>query len=195
MKVILVRHGDAKNQDGVFHGVTNVSLTKEGEDEAYDAAQRVKGLKPSIIYSSPVRRAAQTATIISQVLGIPMRIAEELKPLDLGQFVGKDIEDNLDKVRYYLENQGEKIPKGQSVSDWRNRYAPFFNKFFHNKSDQSVLFATHGRNFILTKSLVKKDPSILSNETQSSEHGGIAIATPPNKFEMLDAKSVKPGQS
>lgn len=200
MKIILVRHGDAKNQDGIFHGVTNDPLTADGEDEALDVAERLKKYKPSIIYASPVRRAKETAELIGHTLNIPVRVAPELKPLDLGKFVGRDIDQDLENLKYYLANPSEKIPGGQSVKDWASKYLPFFRKLFDAKSDQSIAFVTHGRNFILTKANLKSggtkfDSKVLTSETHSAEHGGMAVATPPNKFELLDAKQVKPGQS
>lgn len=199
MKIILARHADAKNQDGVFHGVTNVPLTEEGKDSAYDLAERLQEHKPTMIYSSPVRRSMDTAKILGGVLEIPVRPAKELNPLDLGEFVGKDSEEYLNDVKYFLENPEEEIPGGQSVKDWANKYLPFFDRLFNHKSDQSIIFLTHGRNIVLTRAHLKSgkgfDPKILSENTISTDHSGYAIAEPPNKFQIVDEKPVKAGQS
>jgi phosphohistidine phosphatase len=50
-------------------------LTPRGEEDAMAAAQalRVAGLAPTLILSSPARRARQTAEILARVLGVSSR--------------------------------------------------------------------------------------------------------------------------
>jgi broad specificity phosphatase PhoE len=199
MKILLARHADAWNQDGVFHGKTNVPLTKEGEDEAFELAEKLREHNPSIIYSSPIKRAMDTAKIIGGALDIPIRSAEQLDPLDLGEFVGKDTDEYLPDVKHYLENPEEEIPGGESVNEWAGKYIPFFDKFHQNKSNQAIVFLTHGRNIVLTKAHLKSrqgfDKKTLAENTISTEHSGYAIAHPDGKFEIIDPKTVKAGQS
>jgi hypothetical protein len=65
-----------------------------------------------------------------------------------------------------------------------------------------VVFVTHGRNIVLTKAHIKTkgrapafDKNILLNNEQSTEHGGYAIAEPPDKFSIETPKKVMAGQS
>ncbi len=201
MKIILARHADAQNQDGVFHGMNDTPLTRAGQKEAESLADNLEQYKPQIIYSSDRKRARDTAKIVSDSLGIPMRVAKELRPLDLGEFVGKPVDDYTDDVRYFLNNPSEQIPGStQSVNQWASNYLPFFDQLFNHKSNGSVVFLTHGRNIVLTRAHLKNggrgfNPKDLADNTDSTDHAGISIAEPPNKFQIVDHQTVAPGRS
>jgi broad specificity phosphatase PhoE len=202
MRVILVRHGDAVNSNGKFHGLVDNPLTDEGRKEADEIADTVKQFNPSMIYTSPLSRARETAKIIGSKINVPVQSNKALLPLDLGSFVGKPIEQNLDKVRHYLDNPNERIPNGGTVNQWARQYLPFFEQLHKNKSDQNVVFVTHGRNIILTKAYLKVkgrapafDKSVLLNNDKSTEHGGYAVAEPNGNFSIETPKKVMAGQS
>jgi len=52
------------------------------------AARRIALLKPSFIYSSPLKRARQTAETIGNFLNLPVNIEENLKDVDYGLWQG-----------------------------------------------------------------------------------------------------------
>ncbi len=71
MKVFLVRHGQSiANKIRICQGNqnkwTDTSLTYTGKTQARKVAERLKGEKFDIIYSSPLKRAKQTANIINK---------------------------------------------------------------------------------------------------------------------------------
>src|SRR5258708_35160269 len=102
MRIVLARHGDAQQTTGKFHGRTNDSLTSKGREESYKLAEELKQYNPKMIYYSPVKRCVQTAEILSNELDIPIEESDELTCMNMGHFVGKDIDSNLEKVRQYL---------------------------------------------------------------------------------------------
>lgn len=83
MELYLMRHGDAER--GVA-GQPDASraLTAEGRSEVERAVRRATkgGMRPSVIVSSPYRRALETARIAAEVSGFNGEIltAEELVP-------------------------------------------------------------------------------------------------------------------
>jgi broad specificity phosphatase PhoE len=202
MKVILIRHGDAIGTKGKFHGLVDNPLTESGKKEASLTAKKLQGLRIKKIISSPMTRARQTAKIVGDELGLPVEINKALNPLDLGDFVGKSVDTNLDKVKQYLSNPDKRIPGGGTVSDWANNYIPFINKLLYNPSDDTVAVVTHGRNIILTKADMKTgnndnyDVNELLNADKSTEHGGYAVADGrDNSFKIVTPQNVKSGQS
>lgn len=65
-KLILLRHGQSKwNATNQFTGWVDVDLTEKGENEARRGGELIKesGLKPTILYTSLLRRAIRTANI------------------------------------------------------------------------------------------------------------------------------------
>ena len=74
MKLILLRHGESQwNLENRFTGWKDVSLTKTGIKEAtFSANQIVKeNLKIQSIYTSLLKRATETASIVTKVIGFP----------------------------------------------------------------------------------------------------------------------------
>jgi broad specificity phosphatase PhoE len=201
MRIILARHGDAVNSTGKFHGLKDEPITSKGREETYRLAEQLEQYGATMIYYSPLSRNRDTAKILSEELDIPMRVAPELKPLDSGDFEGKSIKTHLDDFKHYLNNPSEKIPGGQSVNSWARQYLPFFEQYLRNKSDETVIFVTHGRNIILSSAYMKKgnlapdfDKHVLTDNKITTEHGGYAIAN-GNQFKIIDTKKVAAGLS
>lgn len=82
--VSLVRHGEVHNPQDVYYGrLPGFGLSTEGRCQAKRAAAYLAQLSgpqaPAALYSSPLRRAFQTATILAQALpGLSLVISPEL---------------------------------------------------------------------------------------------------------------------
>jgi probable phosphoglycerate mutase len=84
----LVRHGHAENnRDGVFpdDDANKYRLTERGVEEAKGAAELLKTSGAEVIFSSPVYRAYETATIIGESLGLGVKVDERLREVGLGR--------------------------------------------------------------------------------------------------------------
>ena len=79
MLVGLMRHGKAEPaREGV--GDEERRLTPEGRRLTEDVA-RILPWRPRVIYTSPLRRAVETAEIVAGLLGgVEVHVAEELRP-------------------------------------------------------------------------------------------------------------------
>jgi len=202
--IYLVRHGDAVGTEGKFHGLKDNPLTKEGVNEAMDIAKTLRETKIPFkkIFSSPLSRTMDTASFISDELGIPIEPRKELLPLDLGAYVGKKISDHEDDVRHYLMHPNERIINGEKVNDWAHRYIPFANKYLYDGTDDHHIFVTHGRNILLTKADMKLgnnlnyDNKFLAENGTSTKHGGYAVANgDDNSFKIVTPKKTAAGIS
>jgi 2,3-bisphosphoglycerate-dependent phosphoglycerate mutase len=74
MKIILLRHGESKwNLENRFTGWKDVELTSNGENEALFAANQLidNNLKIQTVHTSLLKRATQTAKIVSNIIGFP----------------------------------------------------------------------------------------------------------------------------
>ncbi|MGI9579167.1 MAG: histidine phosphatase family protein [Microthrixaceae bacterium] len=86
--VLVVRHGQSEwNADGRWQGQANPDLTSLGREQARLAAEAVGAV--DAIFASPLIRAAMTATIISELIGIgPVVLAEGLMERNAGEWQG-----------------------------------------------------------------------------------------------------------
>jgi broad specificity phosphatase PhoE len=77
--VHLVRHGEVANPDGVLYGrLAGYRLSEDGQMMAKAAADFLAGRDVTVLRSSPLERAIQTAEPIAEQLGLTIEIDERL---------------------------------------------------------------------------------------------------------------------
>ena len=93
--IIMVRHGQAQNnvERRLAGRMAGVGLTQAGVEQAGRAAAMLAEMGVSAVYSSPIARAADTARIISERCGVPVRVDERLTEIDTGKFTGMTFEE------------------------------------------------------------------------------------------------------
>ena len=91
MRVILTRHGETKeNKKTIVQGHMPGHLSELGKKQAEMVAIRLKDEKIDFIYSSDLKRAADTAKEIAKYHpDIPIEFTKELRERNLGEFQGK----------------------------------------------------------------------------------------------------------
>ncbi len=93
--VLLVRHGQTTfNVEGRLPGqLPGVLLTDEGRRQAQRAAISLSGLPLSVVISSPLERARETAEIIARGWALPVRTDARLMDTDVSRWAGQKLED------------------------------------------------------------------------------------------------------
>ena len=114
-RLIFIRHGQSEaNAQNRFAGQTNVPLTELGKAQAKCAAEYiVKREKIDKIYSSDLQRAHNTALPVSELTGIPINDATELREICAGIWEGRlanEIEVEYEKGRGIIT-----IPEGTTA--------------------------------------------------------------------------------
>ena len=154
MKIYIARHGqDEDNANGIMNGQRNGALTELGRSQAKSLANEIRnlGLTFSKIYSSPLKRAHETAQIIADTLDFKgeVELMDNLKERDLGTLTGRDLKDvyetytdnvlKTDTITYFLEPvNGENFPKAI-------KRAKRVLDEIHNKSAEGdILLVCHG---------------------------------------------------
>jgi broad specificity phosphatase PhoE len=85
----LIRHGETEsNLKRIYAGWNKEELTIKGRNQIVDLAKRLTSLEIDQIYTSPIKRALQTAQIIGYFLKITPIVEERLKELRLGIWQG-----------------------------------------------------------------------------------------------------------
>lgn len=149
MRLFLVRHGrTAWNAGEVFRGREDIPLDHVGETEAGLLAERLRGERIEVIFSSPLMRAKQTALRISEQTGASVVEAEELIDLDYGQWQGRTLQEV--KVNFpglyelWIKKPHEVVfPSGEGLKDVLGRVAPFVETVLEGFCNRTVAFVTH----------------------------------------------------
>jgi broad specificity phosphatase PhoE len=82
--VLLMRHGEpdwGQVKDPRWRGAANdwAPLTPHGQVQAEHAADRLAGQHPTLVLSSPMTRALQTAAIVASRLALPLAVELDLR--------------------------------------------------------------------------------------------------------------------
>lgn len=86
MRLLLVRHGESQgNAEFRLQGRREFPLTPRGVAQAQALAQRLAALRPSVVYTSPIRRALDTAAIIAAACRLEAIPDERLQEYDFGE--------------------------------------------------------------------------------------------------------------
>lgn len=87
--LLLVRHGrTADNARRIFQGQGGRGLDDEGRRQARQLAQRLRTAGIERIVSSDLERAAETAGILGEALGLSVELDEALREVNVGAWTG-----------------------------------------------------------------------------------------------------------
>ena len=85
--ITYIRHGESEfNSKGILQGNDDPELSLKGIDQAEALADRLKDMRGVSIFSSPLKRALQTARIVASRIETDIDVIEDLKEIDIGQF-------------------------------------------------------------------------------------------------------------
>lgn len=167
-KIFFVRHGQTKaNKEGLIFGQWDLSLNKEGVKQAKQTAQKLTS-PPTFDYiiSSPLKRAKQTAKIISKKLKLKKIIIDKnLIEKSEGNWQKKNYWeirklDPLNYKRWLIDPIRKKPPGGESILELNKRVKKFQRKILNKYNGKNIIVVTHSgpiKVFILN--LLKADIS------------------------------------
>jgi len=99
-KLLLIRHGRTDwNVEARFQGSTDVPLNDHGYQQAVKTATRLQNWRAALVYSSPLKRALQTAETISARPIIPLN---GLTEMNFGDWEGARVSDIRTKDAHAL---------------------------------------------------------------------------------------------
>ncbi len=150
-EIHIVRHGQThENLAGILQGHFNSSLDETGLAQAHAAAERMVSFKLDAIYSSDLRRAAQTAQIISQRIKMEVIAVPELREWNLGHLEKRKLSDLKAEYPEIIKSfqhdlEGDVlVPGGESCFQFRERVASFLDWIVQKHRGKKLLLVTHG---------------------------------------------------
>ena len=122
--LILLRHGETEwNRERRIQGLSDIPLNETGRRQAREAAARLKtelaDAAPVVVVSSDLSRAVETATIISDALGVdPPREYPGLRERGYGEAEGALV---AEVPAIFGSADRDRIPGAESAADLRRR--------------------------------------------------------------------------
>jgi alpha-ribazole phosphatase len=147
VRLILIRHAQTDyNLQKRYCGFSNPPLNDKGIEQVKRLAKRLKGLKIDKIYSSDLKRAYQTAQIISKNNSVEK--LTELREMNFGIFEGLSYQEIMSKYsriyRKWLRSPQEiVIPEGESLIALTSRVRDILVEILSNNQGRTVAVVTH----------------------------------------------------
>ncbi len=160
--LILLRHGQSKwNLENKFTGLEDVPLTHKGIEEANNAAKLINesSIQIDLIYTSELKRAQETATIVKSKIDLHhlennhlnILYSKALNERDYGDLVGLNKIETSKKygasqVHKWRRSYEEAPPGGESLKQVFARVKIYFeNKIFPEiNKEKNILVVAHG---------------------------------------------------
>ncbi len=140
--IYIVRHGKTdKNKANVLQGRSDLPLNDDGVQEAEDAAKKLGSIKFSRVYSSPLRRAVETAKILAPDL--EPTLDERLVEMDYGPYEGADLTNpSPEIIAFFSDFVNTPAPPGmESLKSVVSRVGSFIEDIRHLSGN--ILISTH----------------------------------------------------
>lgn len=170
-RLFLVRHGEnlANLTLEFSHRKVDYSLTPRGVLQARQTAAYFRDQQIQAIYSSPLKRALETARIIAEPLGLPVTPKEAFREVNVGDFEGQEPTAELwarhDAILAgWLDGRPEvRFPNGENRHELVARARAGFEEILAGQEAMNILVVAHAGifGFSLCALCRDLDPAIL----------------------------------
>jgi ribonuclease H / adenosylcobalamin/alpha-ribazole phosphatase len=147
---VLLRHGDTRlSPEHRFSGQRDLPLSANGTRQAKAAAGRLaaSGGRIDAVVSSPLRRAAATAAIAADELGLTAVTDDDLRETDFGEWEGFTLAEIQQRwpadVAAWQHNPEQAPPGGESFADTAQRVHRACDRLLRDHGGQTVLVVSH----------------------------------------------------
>jgi broad specificity phosphatase PhoE len=185
-RLFFIRHAESEaNNLDILAGQMDFPLSKKGENDAALIADSFHSLYDiDEIYSSPLKRAKQTAQPFADLFNKPIQIDNRIMEQNLGIYQGKSYSE-LENEQYYEHDRTKRwnwIPaNGESYMMMAERIKPFLEMCVSMKSGKNILVVTHAVTLRIIKGLLEN--TLPHYPSQIAKNGEIWISD----FDCLDS--------
>jgi broad specificity phosphatase PhoE len=146
----LIRHAESEwNASGRWQGQADPVLSERGREQAQALARELVSASFEALVSSDLRRARETAEIVSRAIGLPLVCDVRLRERDLGDWSGlttAEIEARwpAELARVRARDPAVRPGGGESIRDAAARARGFFEELARNGAAGRVGIVAHG---------------------------------------------------
>lgn len=155
--LLLVRHGESDFDSAQMSRTPrgdqwDPPLSAKGREQAASLARRLRWLDPQpvAVYSSPLRRAMQTATAYAESAGTGVTPDDDLMEAHIGGWEAKPFEEILasdDELLHRVRSQRpiwSRAPGGERPADFRRRVGGAIGRILERHPEGDVVVVCHG---------------------------------------------------
>lgn len=195
-RVILIRSGETDwNHHERWQGWVAIPLNEHGRKQARALANFIRNIGVSALYSSDLRRAADTANLLAGQLGYEPIFDERLRERNIGLWQGMTIDEVRawypeDYERLRADVQEFKVPGGESRSELQQRILDAFQDILAEDKGETIAIVTH-----TTATRVLLDKIIPDHDLVANILGNTSVTTIVREAENSDWQLVAPNDT
>ena len=148
-KLILVRHGETDwNQVNRIQGWLDIPLNTQGIKQAERLADELSRVEINAIYSSPLSRSLQTATIVAGKHALEVLESADLREINQGEWQGLLVSEAREKykdlyTRWLNEPFSVRPPHGETLEEVSRRVETACLNIVDSHPGETVCLVTH----------------------------------------------------
>jgi probable phosphoglycerate mutase len=150
MRVLLLRHAETDwNRERRFQGRRDIPLSATGREQAESAARLLAATPLAAVWSSPLSRARETATLIAAPHRLAVQVEEALTEMDFGEWVGLTRDEVKarfpDALSAWAETpQAARWPGAETLDQVRARALAGLERLRAAHQGQTICLVSHG---------------------------------------------------
>jgi glucosyl-3-phosphoglycerate phosphatase len=149
--VVLVRHGQtAWNAEGRAQGHTDVGLDDTGRSQAEALAPVIAGLDPTLLVTSDLARARETAALLEKETGLTAIEDPRWREYDLGERTGLTLAEFGERIGVEFDGWWDvhahvEVPGAETSEQVAERVLPAFEELLQRLEEgETAVVVTHG---------------------------------------------------
>ena len=156
MRIYLVRHGESVDDiEDCYGGIADFPLTDAGRRTAEELADKLSDAGIQMLYSSPYKRAHETATIVAKTLGCEVKVTNALRERNSYGVLSGVNKDKAKEIFAHIVGQlkhkpgdyysSELIPGAEPRDEFDDRVRKAFDEVVRDATRYDVIgIVTHG---------------------------------------------------
>lgn len=148
-RLILCRHAEPEDAaGGAFRGTSDVPLSEAGRAEATVLAETLAAERLAALYSSPARRALETAHAVGEATGLEPIHEPRLREIDFGAIEGLTFDEVAGShpelhAEWLRSPTTVRFPGGECFADLRARVLEAASELIDRHDAQTVAVVSH----------------------------------------------------
>jgi len=149
-RLILIRHGETDwNVEGRWQGQADVPLNARGRQQVTQLAQSLANMGITVIVSSDLSRAAETARALAHATGLSIHFDPRLREIHQGEWQGQSIGKIQANYSEALRQRNKNpaaiaAPGGETATQVLGRFLAAVEQIRRDYPDETVAVVSHG---------------------------------------------------
>lgn len=196
--IYIVRHGEThSNASGLVQGHLDPSLTKNGIEQITKVGKDLSRIKFDAFYTSPLKRALESANILTRFVKIKPSTSSNLKEQSFGILEGKPKEvlmkhfkdSNWDEMTFKEKRNFKIDSAAESDHEALNRLLRFINEIKIKHPNSTILILTHGT--VMRHLLIDLGYATYEKQASVSNGSWMHLTYKDNAWKLEDYADIK----